>query len=65
MRYSFSCAHPPSSGSGSITFAGTTAYRGSMHGSSSAGGSALAEHIESSGRWLSASCGRLAPNHDF
>lgn len=65
VRYSFSCANPPASGSGSITFSGTTAYSGSMHGTSSATGSPVAEHIESSGRWLSASCGRLAPNHDF
>lgn len=65
VRYSFSCAHPPASGSGSITFAGTTAYSGSMHGTSSASGAPVAEHIESSGRWLSASCGQLAPQHDF
>jgi hypothetical protein len=65
VHYSFSCARPPASGHGSITFAGATAYRGSMHGTSSASGSPLAEHIESSGRWLSASCGRLAPRADF
>jgi hypothetical protein len=65
IRYWFSCAHPPASGSGSITFSGTTSYSGGMHGISSASGSPVAEHIASSGRWLSASCGRLAPNHDF
>lgn len=65
VKYSFSCAHPPASGHGSITFSGTTAYSGSMHGTSSATGSPVAEHIESAGRWLAASCGRLAPNHDF
>jgi hypothetical protein len=65
VKYSFSCAHPRASGRGRITFSGTTAYSGSMQGISNATGSQVAEHIESAGRWLAASCGRLAPNHDF
>jgi hypothetical protein len=65
ITYSFSCAHPPSSGHGSITFSGTTAYSGSMQGTSSSTGSPVAEHIESTGRWLAASCGRHAPSHVF
>ena len=40
VKYSFTCANPPAKGDGSITFAGTTAYRGSMQGTSSITGRA-------------------------
>jgi hypothetical protein len=62
VTYSFTCANPPASGDGSITFSGATAYSGSVHHTSSVGGSPVTEHIESAGRWLGASCGRLAPS---
>lgn len=62
VRHSFTCANPPASGDGSITFSGATAYSGSMRNTSSIGGSPVTEHIESAGRWLGASCGRLAPS---
>lgn len=65
VRYSFTCANPPARGDGSITFSGTTAYRGSMQSTSDATGSAVIERIKSSGRWLGPSCGRLAPTFAY
>lgn len=60
IAYSFSCSNPVARGEGSAVFSSPTAYTGSTR---VAGGS-NGEHsmtIESSGRWVGADCGAIAP----
>jgi hypothetical protein len=61
MNIRFTCANPPSSGSGQVTLAGDTAYTTTMNVTSSARGKPETITVDGSGRWLSADCGASSP----
>ena len=56
MNISFSCTDPASSGQGTIRFNGDSSYTMNMNVSTAAGGQPQNVTVESTGRWLSASC---------
>jgi hypothetical protein len=56
MNVSFSCTEPASSGKGQIRFNGDSAYTMTMQVSNNSGSGPQNATVESSGRWLSASC---------
>ncbi|MCU6500070.1 DUF3617 domain-containing protein [Rugamonas sp. A1-17] len=56
MNISFSCVDPASSGQGTLRFNGDSAYMMNMNVTSEAGGRPQNVQVESTGRWLSASC---------
>ncbi|MQA22066.1 DUF3617 domain-containing protein [Rugamonas rivuli] len=56
MNISFSCTEPASSGTGTLRFNGDSSYVMNMNVSSEAGGKPQNVQVESTGRWLSASC---------
>lgn len=61
MKVRFSCSQPPSSGEGSISFQGDTAYSSVMNVTSQASGQTETVRLESQGRWIAASCGAIKP----
>jgi hypothetical protein len=61
MNVSFSCANPPSNGSGQVTLIGDTGYTMNMKVNSSTRGTPESMTVQSRGRWLSADCGSKAP----
>lgn len=61
MNVSFTCANPPSSGTGQVTLHGDTAYSTTMNVTSSARGKQETMTVDGSGRWLSADCGAKTP----
>jgi hypothetical protein len=61
MNVSFTCANPPSNGSGQVTLIGDTGYTMNMKVNSSARGTPESMTVQSSGRWLSTDCGSKAP----
>ncbi len=56
LNVSFSCTDPASSGKGQIRFQGDSAYTMTMQITNSSGAGPQNATVESSGRWLSASC---------
>ncbi len=56
LNVSFNCSNPPSSGQGTVRFNGDSSFTMNMNVSSSAGGTPQQMQVETSGRWLSASC---------
>jgi len=56
LDISFSCTDPASSGSGTLRFNGDSSYLMNMNINSEAGGKPQAVQVESTGRWLGASC---------
>ncbi|OEZ54315.1 MULTISPECIES: DUF3617 domain-containing protein [unclassified Duganella] len=56
MNISFSCTEPASSGTGTLRFNGDSSYVMNMNVSSEAGGKPQNVQVESTGRWLGASC---------
>ncbi len=56
LDISFSCTDPASSGGGTLRFHGDSAYVMNMNINSEAGGKRQAVQVESTGRWLGASC---------
>jgi len=61
MNVSFTCANPPSSGSGQVTLQGDTAYTTTMNVTTSARGKPESMRVDGSGRWLGTDCGAKAP----
>lgn len=65
VSMSFSCkpagGEPPTSGEGTITFNGPTAYTGNFKVVTSAGGKPEQIDMAQSGKWLGADCGSLKP----
>ena len=53
---SFSCTEPPSSGKGQVRFNGDTGFTMNMDVTSSATGQPQQMHVETTGRWLAATC---------
>jgi hypothetical protein len=56
LNIAFSCTDPASSGQGQIRFNGDSAYTMTMHVTNATGAGPQKATIESTGRWLSASC---------
>lgn len=61
MRYSFSCANPPSSGEGQVTFLSPEEYTTQMTIISSPQGKPEKVSMEGRGKWLSTDCGAVKP----
>jgi len=61
MRYSFTCANPPSSGEGKVTFNGDSAYTSTMSITSSPAGKKETMTVDTTARWLGADCGTVKP----
>ena len=61
MKWSFTCANPPSSGEGQYTFASSEAYTMKMTVKSSVNGKPETMNMDGSGKWLSADCGAVKP----
>jgi hypothetical protein len=61
MKMTFSCANPPSSGEGEVTFASPDAYSMKMVVNTTIQGRPEKINMEGSGRWLGANCGDIKP----
>lgn len=62
MKYSFTCANPPSSGQGEFTFVGADAYRSKMTMTTTTrGGKPEKMDLDGQGKWRSADCGSIKP----
>lgn len=61
LKMSFVCTNPPSSGEGTYTFRGDTAYDMNMLVKSQQNGKATSTTLSGTGRWLSADCGQVKP----
>ena len=61
MKMSFTCTNPPSSGEGTVTFAGPEAYTMKMTMNTVVQGKPERVNMDASGKWLSADCGAIKP----
>ncbi|WP_164557971.1 DUF3617 domain-containing protein [Massilia atriviolacea] len=61
QSFSYSCANPPSSGQGKVSFQGGTTYTSTVTMSSSATGQKETMVMEGRGKWLGANCGNVKP----
>lgn len=61
IAVSFSCANPPSSGEGVVTYSGQTAYTMKMKVSSAVHGRPETVNMASAAKWLAADCGAIRP----
>jgi len=61
VKMAFTCANPPSTGEGELTFISPEAFTMKMQVSNAASGVPEKTNMEQSGRWLSADCGAVKP----
>lgn len=61
LKMNFVCKKPPSSGEGTYTFSGDTAYTMKMVMNTTHQGKPQTTTIDGQGKWLSASCGSVKP----
>lgn len=61
MKMNFVCKNPPSSGEGTYTFSGDTAYTMKMVMKSVENGKPQTITIDGQGKWLSKDCGNIKP----
>ena len=61
MKMKFVCTQPPSSGEGTYTFSGDTAYTMQMRMTSQHQGKPQNVTMDGQGKWLSADCGTVKP----
>jgi len=61
LKMNFVCKNPPSSGEGTYTFSGDTAYTMTMLMKSTHQGKLVSTTLDGQGKWLSASCGTVKP----
>jgi uncharacterized protein DUF3617 len=61
MSMSFTCANPPSSGQGTVTFVSPEAYSTRMTVQATVRGKSEKMDMAGSGRWVSADCGSVKP----
>ena len=61
MKFSFSCAKPPSTGDGEVSFNGSTAYSSRVNVKTVVNGKPETMQMQSSGRWVAADCGTVKP----
>jgi Protein of unknown function (DUF3617) len=61
LKMNFVCKKPPSSGEGTYSFSGDTAYTMTMLMKSTHQGKPVSTTLDGQGKWLSASCGAVKP----
>jgi len=61
MKIRFTCAKPPSSGEGTVSFQGDSGYTTVMDVTTQVDGKPEKMRVEGQGRWLAASCGGVKP----
>ena len=61
MKFSFSCANPPSSGEGQIVFVSPEAYTTKVTVNTVSQGKPEKISMDGAGKWLSADCGAVKP----
>ena len=61
LKMNVVCKNPPSSGEGTYTFSGDTAYTMKMLMKTTHQGKPVSTTLDGQGRWLSASCGTVKP----
>jgi hypothetical protein len=61
LKMNFVCKNPPSSGEGTYTFSGDSAYTMKMLMKSTHQGKPVSTTLDGQGKWLSASCGAVKP----
>jgi hypothetical protein len=61
MKMNFVCKNPPSSGEGTYTFSGDTAFTMKMLVKTTRNGKPETTTIDGGGKWLSADCGNIKP----
>lgn len=61
MKMSFTCATPPSSGEGQITFTSPEAYSVKMAMTTTAQGKPEKMNMDAAGKWIAADCGNVRP----
>lgn len=61
QKISFTCAKPPSTGEGQITFSGPEAYLMKMTVNTQMRGKSEKMDLEGTGKWLGADCGDVKP----
>lgn len=61
LKMRFVCQNPPSTGEGTYTFSGDTAYTMKMVMTTTRQGKPESMTMDGQGRWLSASCGAVKP----
>jgi hypothetical protein len=61
MKMAFTCARPPSSGEGQVTFTGPEAYTSKMVVKVVEQGKTQTTTMETQGKWLKADCGNVKP----
>jgi hypothetical protein len=61
MKFSYSCAQPPSKGEGQVTFVSDTAYTMTMAAQTMVQGKSEKMDMSASAKWLGADCGAVKP----
>ncbi len=61
LKMNFVCRNPPSTGEGTYTFSGDTAYTMKMQMKTTQQGKPVSTTLDGQGKWLSASCGTVKP----
>ncbi|MDO8887132.1 MAG: DUF3617 domain-containing protein [Hydrogenophaga sp.] len=61
LKMTFVCKNPPSTGEGTYTFSGDTAYTMKMLMKTTHQGKPVSMTLDGQGKWLSASCGTVKP----
>lgn len=61
LKMAFTCQNPPSSGEGTYTFSGDTAYTMKMVTTTTRQGKPESMTMDGLGKWLSADCGTVKP----
>lgn len=61
MKAKFVCTHPPTTGEGTYTFSGDTAYTVDMKINTTQNGKPETMTLQGGGKWLSGSCGSVKP----
>lgn len=61
MKFAFTCANPPSSGEGQVTFTSSEAYNVKMNVTTAIQGRTEKVSMDASGKWLSSDCGAIKP----
>ena len=61
LKLKFACSKPPSTGEGTYTFSGDTAYTARTVLTQTEGGKPRTTTIEGGGKWLAADCGGVKP----
>lgn len=61
MKFSYSCTNPQSSGEGTATFSGDSAYSMNMAMNTLQNGKNVTTTMATKGKWLAASCGDVKP----